>query len=152
MTMLLGDVFKNSTFKLFMLLLSAGLLIIGMVGLLFSIFLYPTLVPYYGGGERFLILDNSVEYPLYSKSKLCFEVSSNATVIIAVDSEDVEEGLEVSYCVDAGEHLLRIRSNEPAEGFINFRQEPPRIWLLFYLLLLIIGSADLSETMKRRSG
>ena len=63
MTMLLGDVFKNSTFKLFMLLLSAGLLIIGMVGLLFSIFLYPTLVPYYGGGERFLILDNSVEYP-----------------------------------------------------------------------------------------
>ena len=73
-------------------------------------------------------------------------------MIVAVDSEDVEEGLEVSYCVDAGEHLLRIRSNEPAEGFINFRQEPPRIWLLFYLLLLIIGSAGLSETMKRRSG
>jgi hypothetical protein len=123
--------------------LSVILSLIGIIFLGFTYIIYPKLVPFYGGGEPFILAsynDYSDIFPWYSNSKLHLTIEANNTIQVYVDGKNPDNGTYYVITIEPRvETLIRLKSSLPVEGRFNAWQEPPVILQISAIVLFFTG-------------
>ena len=123
--------------------ISICLIFIGSIAVGYSYFMHPSLVPMYGGGERFY-LDSynnfTDQFPFYANSKLHIIMNANDTVQISINNENVFNGTNYEVEIEPNiEVLMKLKSISPVNGRFTLRQETPLFMGIFSIGLLLIG-------------
>ncbi len=122
------------------LVVSTLLIAVGLGMLSYSYYLYPYLMPSYGGGERFVLTsfnNYSKTLPLEVKEPVELSVSANDTVKLRVDGKLVRAGREITLSLEPGVYILYFTSSSPVEVEVAFRLKP--LTHLTCLSLALIG-------------
>lgn len=109
--------------------ISICLIFIGSISIGYSYFMYPSLVPGYGGGEHFY-LDNynnyTTQFPFSGASILHITMKANDTVQIFINNENVFNGTYYEVEIEPNMDVLMIlKSTSPVNGRLSLRQETP---------------------------
>ncbi|MHA1521238.1 MAG: hypothetical protein ACTSRK_13725 [Promethearchaeota archaeon] len=127
--------------------LSLCMVFAGSVAITYSYWMHPTLVPRYGGGERFYLDDYNnytEQLPFSANSRLSIAMNANDTVQISIDNEDVYTGTFYEIEIDANvEIFMVLKSNSPVNGFFTLRQETPLYMGIFSIGFLSVGAISI---------
>ena len=142
---------KSKTFLLN--LLSLSLLLAGSAYLLFLHSMFPTLVPGYGGGERFTLSeanDFTFQIPWEAYSRLHLNLQANDTLEIYVDGDYVCDCSHYELVIERGdEALILLRSDFPIKGRFTARQEIPLEKQLIAFVMILAGLVGLALSIAR---
>ncbi len=140
---------KNPT--IFFWGVSFCLILIGSISIGYSYFMYPSLVPMYGGGEQFYLdtyNNYTQQFPFFTNTKLHIIMNANDTVQISIHNENVLNGTyyetEIAPNTDV---LMILKSTSPVIGRFTLRQETPVFLGIFSIGLFIIGVISLSVNL-----
>ena len=137
---------KSKTFLLN--LLSLSLLLAGSAYLLFLHSMFPTLVPGYGGGERFTLSeanDFTFQIPWEAYSRLHLNLQANDTLEIYVDGDYVCDCVQYELVLERGDDImLMMKSSSPVRGRFTARQEIPLEKQLLAYFMILAGIAGLA--------
>jgi hypothetical protein len=147
-----GD--SMSKIRLLTLVLYLSMSFAGLAYLLYLQLLYPTLIPGYGGGERFSLTDennHSFQIPWFARSRLHLTLQANETVELHVDGEYVCDCTDYDFVIEpGGEVLVLLKSTSSVSGIFTARQEIPPQEQVLALGLLLTGL--LGATISARMG
>ena len=142
---------------LLILLLSFLLLIIGSAYFVFLQVVFPRLVPYHGGGERFALSeanDFTFQIPWSARSKLHLALQANDTLELYVDGGYVCDCSRYEFVIEGGgEALILLRSGSPVDGRFTAWQEIPlekQILAFAVLSAGLVGVATSIVTPRRK--
>jgi hypothetical protein len=135
-------------------LISILLIVVGLAYVFYLQVLFPTLVPSYGGGERFTLggyNNYTLQMPWSAHTKLHLTLQANDTVELSIDGDHVCNCTRYEFTVEAGkEDLVLMRSDSPVSGMFAARQETPiQSWALA-LLFILSGIAGAIISMVKR--
>ena len=126
---------------------SIFLIIIASLSIGYTYWMYPTLVPRYGGGEQFNLAEynNFTEnFPFSAATSLSITIEANDTVQISIDNENVLNGTFYQVEIEANtEILITLKSNSPINGRFTLRQESPIYMEIFAIGAMLLGSISL---------
>jgi hypothetical protein len=130
------------TARLLILLAFIPLFLVGATYLLYLQLLYPSLIPGYGGGERFSLTkanNYTFQIPWFAYSRLHLTLQANDTVKLHVDEEYVCDCLQHDLVIEPGEEaLIVLKSSYPVSGmFIAWQEIPIERQMLASSLLLV---------------
>lgn len=126
--------------------LGGALFVLGGLGVVYYVFLYPQMVPHYGGGERIYPEGGAASLTLESPRGLLAWVEADGEVQVYLDGRPVGSGRRVTVKVPAGSHELEVRENF-TEAYVGLRQVPPILRVLLAsasvlgLTLSVVGVA-----------
>jgi len=133
---------------LFLLLFFSGLTYI-----LYLQFMFPKLVPGYGGGERFYLNEfnqYTFQIPWTAYTRLHLSIQANDTITLYVNSEYICECAHYDLTIKPGEEaLVMLRSESPVTGLFTARQEIPLERQLLAFTLLIIGLIGTMKSLRK---
>lgn len=150
--------FSNKSSGLLILILSFLLLFAGSTYFLYLHFLFPQLVPHYGGGERFALNEaNSYTFqiPWSAYTKLHLTLQANTTVKIYVNGDYLCDCTHYYFVIEQGEQaLVLLKSDSPVSGMFGAWQEIPVERQLLALTLLSMGliGIGISIRIHRKKG
>ena len=125
------------------LIFSLLLTLSGVLALGFTYFLFPTLVPGYGGGEPFYLDERnefSTFFPWYANSRLHLTITANDTADIYIDDSYVYSGSYYELTIEPKAQVgIMLKSNSPVAGRFTARQEIPREMQIATLGLFFLG-------------
>ena len=135
-------------------LLSILLIVAGLAYLVYLWVLFPTLVPGYGGGERFTLgrhNDYTLQMPWYTHTRLHVALQANDTVEFLIDGDYICNCTRHEFSVEAGEQaLVLLRSDSPVSGaFTAWQETPIENWVLALLLILTGITGTVISMVKR---
>ena len=135
-------------------LVSVLLIVAGLAYVVYLHALFPTLVPSYGGGERFTLgghNDYTLQMPWHAHTRLHVALQANDTVEFLIDGDHVCNCTRHEFSVEAGEQaLVLLRSDSPVSGaFTAWQETPIENWVLA-LLLILTGIAGAVMSMIKR--
>ena len=137
-----------SKIRLLTLVLFFSMSFAGLAYLLYLQLLYPTLIPGYGGGERFSLTNennHSFQIPWFAYSRLHLTLQANDTVELHVDGEYVCDCTDYDFVIEpGGEVLVLLKSSSSVSGMFTARQEIPlekQVLALGLLLTGLLGTA-----------
>ncbi|MDK2464889.1 MAG: hypothetical protein QI223_08995, partial [Candidatus Korarchaeota archaeon] len=116
--------------------LGGALFVLGGLGVIYYVFLYPQMVPRYGGGEGIYPEGGAAGLTLESTRGLMAWVEADGEVQIYLDGRPAGSGRRVTVEVPAGFHELEVRGNF-TEAYVGLRRVPP----ILRVLLLASASA-----------
>lgn len=129
--------------SLFALILSAFLLLSGVIALGYTYLLFPTLIPSYGGGEPFYLdarNNYSAQFPWSANSRLHITIKANNTVDIYMDGSYVYSGTYYELTIEPkAEVMIMLKSNSSVSGRFTARQEIPWEMRVVAFGLLFLG-------------
>ncbi len=129
--------------SIFSLILSALLLLSGVIALGYTYLLFPTLIPSYGGGEPFYLdVSNnySTQFPWSANSRLHITIKANDTVDIYTDGSYVYSGTYYELTIEPKvDTMIMLKSSSSVSGRFIARQEIPRKMQVVTLGLLFLG-------------
>ena len=115
----------------------------GLAYLLYLQLLYPTLIPGYGGGERFSLTNennHSFQIPWFAHSRLHLTLQANDTVELHVDGEYVGDYTHYDFVIEPGREVpVLLKSSSTVSGMFTARQEIPLEKQVLALGLLLTG-------------
>ena len=123
-------------------LLGVLLIVLASCYLGFLLFVYPELVPYHGGGERFYVSEDGVFTLGWRPQSRCrVVVSAESPVDVYLDGVFVGHGVEVEVPMGAGYHEITVSSAVPVSGMMTARQEPPVEKVCIASTAIAVGAA-----------
>jgi len=136
---------KKSKTYLLVLILSFLLLVAGLTYFLYLQFLFPLLVPHYGGGERFVLSETKnstytfqISWSAYTRLHLTLQ--ANNTVELYVNGTYLCDCSHYDFVIEqGGRALIYLRSDVAVSGMFQAWQEIPLERQLLALTLLIAG-------------
>jgi len=115
----------------------------GLGYLLYLNVIFPGLVPFYGGGERFTLSEAenyTFQIPWLAYTRLHLALQTNDTVKLYIDSEYMCDCTSYDFVVEPGEQvLILLESDAPVSGMFTAWQEIPFEKQILALTLVIIG-------------
>ena len=142
--------------RLLALILSSLLLLAGLAYLLYLHFLFPKLIPGYGGGERFSLNkanNYTFQIPWSAYSRLHLTVQANETLELYINDGYVCKCNHYNLVIEPGEEaLILLRSSSSVSGMFTAWQEVPLEKQVFASSLLLTGlvTTVLSVKIKRK--
>ncbi len=118
--------------------LGGALFVLGGLGVVYYVFLYPQMVPHYGGGERIYPEGGAASLTLESPRGLLAWVEADGEVQVYLDGRPVGSGRRVTVEVPAGSHELEVRGNF-TEAYVGLRQVPPILRVLLLASASVLG-------------
>jgi hypothetical protein len=126
------------------LIFSIIIIISGILYGLYSFIIYPTLIPHYGGGERFYLSKENnytATYDWYSQGGLTLIIESNDTSEIFLNNTLVCNCSYYNVFVKENTHLrVKIQSNHSLEGFIRARRKVPVSNIILSYSIPLLGT------------
>lgn len=126
---------------------SIFLIFIASFSIGFTYWMYPTLVPMYGGGERFNLAEynNYTEnFPFSAATNLSITMEANDTVQILINNESVFNGTFYQLEIEGNRVILiTLKSNSPVSGRFTLRQESPMYMEIFSIGAMLLGVISL---------
>lgn len=146
--------FSEKSKTVLLILLSLSLLLAGSAYLLFLHGMFPRLVPYYGGGEGFILGEAnnySVQMPWSAYSRLHLALQANDTLELYVDGDYVCVCSHYELVIERGdEALILLRSDSPVKGRFTARPEIPLEKQLLAFTILLAGLIGVALSMRMR--
>jgi hypothetical protein len=143
-----------STARLLTLLVFISLSFVGATYLSYLHLLYPSLIPGYGGGERFSLVkanNYTFQIPWFAHSRLHLTFQANDTVRLYVDDEYVCDCSQHAFVIEPGEEtLITLKSSSPVSGMFTAWQEIPREREMLASSMLLIGFVGTVITLAKR--
>ena len=119
------------------------MLIAGLTYLLYLNVVFPTLVPFHGGGERILLSKTenyTYQIPWSAYTRLHLTLQTNHTVKLHIDNEYICDCTNYDLIVEPGEQVfILLKSEAPVSGRFTAWQETPFEKQTLALALVIIG-------------
>jgi hypothetical protein len=117
----------------------------GLAYLLFLQFLFPTLVPYHGAGERFTFSPGyTYQIPWHANGRLHLALQASATVKLYLDDEYVCDCTNYEFIIEPGDDVLvQMTSDSAVSGMFTAWQEIPLEQQILALTLLLAGAAGI---------
>lgn len=144
-----------SKFSLLLTLFST-IVLVGLAYLLFLQFIFPTLVPFYGGGES-VTLNSANNYtqqmPWEANSKLHLSLQTNETVKLYSNGEYLCDCTSYEFNLEPGEYILiMLKSDSPVScRFIAWQETPLEKHALGFAILLVgIAGISISTILSKR--
>lgn len=139
---------KNRALR-FAALATFSLLVLSAFAYLFYLqFLFPTLVPSYGSGEKFTLEPaNNYTYPIpwHAIAMLHLKFQANDTVKLYTNNQYTCDCTSYEFTVEPDDTLLvRMEANSPVSGMFTAWQETPLEKQLLALTLLSIDIAGVA--------
>ena len=105
--------------------------------------MFPHLVPFHGGGERFTLgkaNNYTFQIPWSAYTRLHLSLQANDTVKLHVNGDYVCDCTEYDFVIEQGEDIqILLKSDSSISGTFNAWQEIPLERQLLALTLLLIG-------------
>jgi len=143
-----------STARLFSLLIFAFFFFVGVTYLLYLQLLYPSLVPGYGGGERFSLIkanNYTFQIPWFANSRLHLTLQANDTVKLYVDEQHVCDCSQHDIVIEPGEEaLIVLKSSSSVSGMFTARQEIPLERQILASSVVLLGLIGTIVTLTRK--
>jgi hypothetical protein len=149
---------EKSKTGLLILLLSFLLLLTGSAYLVYLHVVFPKLVPYHGGGERFTLgetNDFTFQIPWSAHSRLHLALQANDTLELYIDGSYVCDCSHYEFVIEAGdEALILLKSDSPVDGLFTAWQEIPLEKQLSAIVILSAGliCVTISFRIHRKKG
>ncbi len=89
--------------------LGGALFVLGGLGVIYYVFLYPQMVPHYGGGERIYPEGGAAGLTLESPRGMMAWIEADGEVQVYLDGRPAGSGRRVTVEVPAGFHELEVR-------------------------------------------
>ncbi len=135
------------------IILSFSLLLGGSAYLVFLHSMFPSLVPFHGGGEGFTLGEYnnySAQLPWSAYSRLHLSLQANDTLELYVDGEYVCVCSHYELVIERGdEALILLRSDSPVNGRFTARQEIPLEHQLLAFVMILAGLVGLALSIAR---
>jgi hypothetical protein len=129
--------------RLLSLIIFIFLFFIGALYLLYLQLLYPTLIPGYGGGERFSLIkanNYTFQIPWFAYSRLHLTLQANDTVKLYLDDQYVCNCSQHDIVIEPGEEaLVVLKSGSSVSGMFTARQEIPLERQILASSVLLVG-------------
>ena len=130
------------------------LLLAGLAYVLFLHGMFPRLVPFHGGGERFCLSEANnftFQIPWSAFSRLHLALQTNDTVKLYRDGDYVCDCSHYELVIESGdETCIFLKSNFPINGMFTARQEIPLENQLLAFVMLLAGIIGLVLSIARR--
>jgi hypothetical protein len=140
-------IFKKSV----LLALFSMITLVGLAYLLFLQFVFPSLVPFYGGGEQIIlnkVNDYTQQIPWEANSKLHLSVYTNETVELYSNGEYLGDFTSYKFVVEPCEYILiRLKSDSPVSGRFAAWQEIPSERQALGFTVLLVGLIGLGSSI-----
>lgn len=140
--------------KKFLLLLLVISLLLSFAGLAYSMFLqvvFPSLVPFYGGGEQFTLNqanNYTSEMPWLANSRLHVSFQANATVQLYSDYNYLTDCTSYEFIIDPSDYvLIGLKADSPVSGMFTAWQEPPVESQIMAMTLTLAGLAGIAASL-----
>jgi len=134
------------------LILSVAVVFSGLTYVLYLHVVFPSLVPYHGGGERFalsLVNDYTSSIPWSAYTRLHVVLQANDTVQLYIDGIYACACTHYEVIIEAGDDsLLLLRSDAPVVGMFTAWQETPFERQLVAYPVFVIGLIGLTLSIK----
>ena len=134
---------SKKNLSIYIYAISICLIFIGSISIGYSYGMHPTLVPTYGGGERFYLDDYNnytTQFPFFANTRLFIIMNANDTVQIYINNEIVCNGTYYEVEIEPNEKVLMILTSiSPVNGRFTLRQETPIFMGIFSIGLFLIG-------------
>jgi len=116
--------------------------------------MFPRLVPFHGGGERFWLGEANnftFQIPWSAYSRLHLALQANDTVELYRDGNYVCVCSQYELVIESGDEvLILLKSNSPVNGMFTAKQEIPLEKQLLAFIMLLAGIIGLVLTIARR--
>ena len=136
------------------LIVAILLLLAGSAYLLFLHGMFPKLVPFHGGGERFWLGEANnftFQIPWSAFSRLHLTLQANDTVELYRDGNYVCDCSHYEFVIESGdEAFILLKSKSPVNGMFTARQEIPLEKQLLAFIMLLAGLFGLALSIARR--
>ncbi len=137
------DVKKSMSRYIVLVALFSMLSLVGLMYLLFLHFVFPTLVPFHGGGES-VVLKSANNYtqqiPWEAYSRLHLSLKTNETVKLYSNGEYLGDCASYEFKLESGEDVLvMLKSDSPVSGRFTDWQEIPYEKQALGLGILVVG-------------
>jgi len=146
---------SESKFNVPTLIVAILLLLAGSAYFLFLHGMFPKLVPFHGGGERFWLGEaNNFTFQIRwsAFSRLHLILQANDAVELYRDGNYVCDCSHYEFVIESGdEAFIFLKSNSPVDGMFTARQEIPLEKQLLAFIMLLAGIIGLVLTIARRS-
>jgi hypothetical protein len=140
--------------RLLSLLIFVFLFFVGATYLLYLQLLYPSLIPGYGGGERFSLIkanNYTFQIPWFAYSRLHLTLQANDTVKLYVDDQYVCDCSQYYFIIEPGEEaLVVLKSSSPVSGMFTAWQEIPLERQILALSVLLVGLIGTIVTLTKK--
>lgn len=141
-------------FSLPNLVVALLLLLAGSAYFLFLHGMYPRLVPFHGGGERFWLYETNnftFQIPWSAFSRFHLTLQANDTVELYKDGNFVCDCSHYELVIESGdEALILLKSNSPVNGMFTARQDIPLEKQLLAFIMLSAGLFGLAQSIVHR--
>ena len=140
--------------RLLSFLIFVFLFFVGSAYLLYLQFLYPTLIPGYGGGERFSLIkanNYTFQIPWFAYSRLHLTLQANDTIKLYVDDQYVCDCSQHDVVIEPGEEaFIVLKSSSSVSGMFTAWQEIPLEKQILALSLLLVGLIGIIVTLTKK--
>jgi hypothetical protein len=137
----------ESKFNIPNLIVALLLLFAGLAYFLFLHGMFPRLVPFHGGGERFWLGEANnftFQIPWSAYSRLHLALQANDTVELYRDENYVCDCSHYELVIESGDEAsILLKSNSPVNGMFTARQEIPLEKQLLAFTMLLAGIVGL---------
>ena len=134
--------------------MSILLLLAGLAYFLFLHGMFPRLVPFHGGSERFCLGEaNNFTFQMSwsAFSRLHLALQANDTVKVYRDGNYVCDCSHYELVIDGGDEAsILLKSDSPVNGMFTARQEIPLEKQLLAFIMLLAGLFGLALSIARR--
>lgn len=136
------------------LIVASLLLLAGSTYFLFLYGMFPKLVPFHGGGERFWLGEaNNFTFhiPWSAFSRLHLTLQANDTVELYKDGNYICVCSHYELVIESGDEAsILLKSDSPVNGRFTARQEIPLEKQLLAFIMLLAGLLGLALSIARR--
>jgi hypothetical protein len=143
-----------STARLFSLLIFVFLFFVGVTYLLYLQLLYPSLIPGYGGGERFSLTkanNYTFQIPWFAYSRLHLTLQANGTIKLYMNDDYVCDCSQHDIIIEPGEEaLVVLKSGSPVSGMFTAWQEIPLERQILASSMLLVGLIGTIITLTKK--
>ncbi len=141
---------KKSKTGLMIFAFSLLLIFAGLSYFLYLQVLFPKLVPHYGSGERFTLIEAknyTYQIPWHAVSRLHLSLETDDTVELYVNGDYVCDCSHYDFVIEEGEQVLvLLKSDAPVSGMFTAWQEVPSERLVLALILVGLGLIGVAFT------
>ena len=136
------------------LIVAILLLLAGSTYILFLYGMFPKLVPFHGGSEKFWLGEANnytFQIPWSAFSRLHLTLQANDTVELYSDGNYVCDCSHYEFVIESGDETsILLKSNSPVNGVFSARQEIPLEKQLLAFIMLLAGLFGLALSIARR--
>ncbi len=115
----------------------------GVIGISFTVLIYPSLILGYGAGERFYLEsynNYTTQFPFSTNTRLHITITSNNSIQIYRDGIYVYNGTHYDIIIEPHSYaLITVKSDSSVNGKLAMFQEPSWELQVGSILLILVG-------------